>query len=1100
MDAQALESALRSALDEVEKAHAIIQSQKKDRDALRERLKWVSDRALFYGLASASEGVKLTEQDYGALLATRPGDSATWASLCASRGADPAGGITVEQFSGHRTDPHADLESLADLPVLRRAVRTVSEATPRPALPGLTDEKRAQLQRTVGGVLREIVKTEQDYVEALRGLVDDFYRPLLDSSYCVDGAVLDSENVHKIFGNVEDILLISEELLHVLHTRIAVEGQRKVSDIFLNMGFAFKLYSRYIIRYEEASVTLRDVSQSNERFCQWLIDTISFAEACNMDPSLARHYSVFSRSGSELQLNSSAATIGSSRGGSQLQLNSSIATNLSDAAFDEVPTPDYPRLPLALCLQKLSDQLMKPVQRVIRYQMLVEELHKNTARLGEPTVDLELCLARLRGVNDFNNEEIRVNESKDKLHKLQARLGGRLRLVGSQVGPGKLVKFQHHIREQELIKVHGKGDRRTAPCHLALLTDELIYSRPVESRKFELRLHARIPIEPASTRFEDIPDEDEEGKSGGSFTNRIAIISAKRTFIVFCPGPNGAADKEDWLEDLNRAQHRAREATGQEAEAYHRVAITQPVYEADGPECSLCNSRFGVLRRRHHCRLCGALVCDSCASSFADLRKLNRPHEQDQVWGSVERVCDDCTKWANIFYQDYLRFIPVGNAADTQGESRLWITPVVQKVQETRVNQRAERDRKRAEMVVRVATEEVLGTDATEQEEQDEEARQARVKAAWRYAMRHAVDQDFHHGSQNAGSTGGGGLGGLWSGWLWKRGGGTTVFGRQNWKRRWFVLTNEQLAYYESVEELVKMSRPGHADTAKGKLYLRDYTIGSLDRDLLRCVMSSQAGGREFHMAKCDPSSEGAIAAITTRDREDFLMLVSVLQGLLEVIAQQQRPPTVKMSRERELEKKELAMREAEFYAQQTQATHDNLQAIQQQIQQQHAAAGGSGSDAAGGHTGFRKRMASTGVAGGPPQGRSLPQLPPRGDAPAPADLVAARTAAASRAAAAAAAAAATLASAGSSSPVADCPPSLRPFTVVFGAQTAEHLGINFGLRLGGAAPDLAQYSCCIEYFVRMEDGTDGPGKMSGKVRRVTAASACHLHQPFLIV
>ena len=36
------------------------------------------------------------------------------------------------------------VETAADLPVLRRAVRTVSEATPRPALPGLTDEKRAQ--------------------------------------------------------------------------------------------------------------------------------------------------------------------------------------------------------------------------------------------------------------------------------------------------------------------------------------------------------------------------------------------------------------------------------------------------------------------------------------------------------------------------------------------------------------------------------------------------------------------------------------------------------------------------------------------------------------------------------------------------------------------------------------------------------------------------------------------------------------------------------------------------------------------------------------------------------------------------------------------
>ena len=68
-------------------------------------------------------------------------------------------------------------------------------------------------------------------------------------------------------------------------------------------------------------------------------------------------------------------------------------------------------------------------------------------------------------------------ESKDKLRRLQTRLGGRLRLVGSQ----KLVKFQHHIREGALTKVHGKG-RRCAPCHLALLTEELVYSRPKDTK------------------------------------------------------------------------------------------------------------------------------------------------------------------------------------------------------------------------------------------------------------------------------------------------------------------------------------------------------------------------------------------------------------------------------------------------------------------------------------------------------------------------------------------------------------------------------------------------------------------------------------------
>ena len=113
MDAQALEAALRSSLEEVERHQAIIDSLKADRLAMRDRLRWVSDRALFYGLAASSSGVRLTEHDYGALLVTRPSQQQSWESICAAADADPAQGLTVEQFAAHRSDPHADLEALA---------------------------------------------------------------------------------------------------------------------------------------------------------------------------------------------------------------------------------------------------------------------------------------------------------------------------------------------------------------------------------------------------------------------------------------------------------------------------------------------------------------------------------------------------------------------------------------------------------------------------------------------------------------------------------------------------------------------------------------------------------------------------------------------------------------------------------------------------------------------------------------------------------------------------------------------------------------------------------------------------------------------------
>ena len=49
-------------------------------------------------------------------------------------------------------------------------------------------------------------------------------------------------------------------------------------------------------------------------------------------------------------------------------------------------------------------------------------------------------------------------------------------------------------------------------------------------------------------------------------------------------------------------------------------------------ECRLCGKRFGTMRRRHHCRKCGQLVCHGCS--------LHRKH----VDGSdhPKRVCDIC--------------------------------------------------------------------------------------------------------------------------------------------------------------------------------------------------------------------------------------------------------------------------------------------------------------------------------------------------------------------------------------------------------------------------------------------------------------------------
>jgi hypothetical protein len=58
------------------------------------------------------------------------------------------------------------------------------------------------------------------------------------------------------------------------------------------------------------------------------------------------------------------------------------------------------------------------------------------------------------------------------------------------------------------------------------------------------------------------------------------------------------------------------------------IASSNPrwVRDDESDDCLLCGSTFGLMLRRHHCRLCGQLVCGSCSSH--------------QI--SSKRVCDTC--------------------------------------------------------------------------------------------------------------------------------------------------------------------------------------------------------------------------------------------------------------------------------------------------------------------------------------------------------------------------------------------------------------------------------------------------------------------------
>ncbi|CAD2222273.1 hypothetical protein AGDE_16722 [Angomonas deanei] len=49
-------------------------------------------------------------------------------------------------------------------------------------------------------------------------------------------------------------------------------------------------------------------------------------------------------------------------------------------------------------------------------------------------------------------------------------------------------------------------------------------------------------------------------------------------------------------------------------------------------ECNRCHQPFSMLRRRHHCRVCGYVFCATCSPFYVQLKKDGPP----------SRVCVSC--------------------------------------------------------------------------------------------------------------------------------------------------------------------------------------------------------------------------------------------------------------------------------------------------------------------------------------------------------------------------------------------------------------------------------------------------------------------------
>ncbi|KAH8071698.1 hypothetical protein JL721_4199 [Aureococcus anophagefferens] len=136
--------------------------------------------------------------------------------------------------------------------------------------------------------------------------------------------------------------------------------------------------------------------------------------------------------------------------------------------------------------------------------------------------------------------------------------------------------------------------------------------RPRRARRLrpEPRLRLRGPfVARAATRAE----------APAHFSRALTVRTGAKSFVAVA---EDARERDAWLASIAGA-------AGADMDAESDALAPVWVEDKNADACGLCDAKFTMFFRRHHCRKCGRLVCAGAATASP---------------GTEDRACDDCAK------------------------------------------------------------------------------------------------------------------------------------------------------------------------------------------------------------------------------------------------------------------------------------------------------------------------------------------------------------------------------------------------------------------------------------------------------------------------
>uniref|UniRef100_A0A3B4VKM9 FYVE, RhoGEF and PH domain containing 6 n=2 Tax=Seriola dumerili TaxID=41447 RepID=A0A3B4VKM9_SERDU len=269
----------------------------------------------------------------------------------------------------------------------------------------------------------------------------------------------------------------------------------------------------------------------------------------------------------------------------------------------------------------LKHYLLKPVQRIPQYQLLFTDYLKNLSEDSDDYKDTQAALALVKEVANHANDIMKQGDNFQKLIQVQCSLNGHHEIVQ----PGRIF-----LKEGFLMKLARKVMQ---PRKFFLFNDTLLYTTPVQSGQYKLNNMLCL----AGMRVSKPSQE--------AYQNELNIESVERSFIL---SASSATERDEWLEAISTAisDYTKRKISFISGKPLEEVELSDsgdgaplgskaPIWIPDPRTtmCMICTCEFSLTWRRHHCRACGKVVCQSCSSNKYRLEYLKN---------QLARVCDQC--------------------------------------------------------------------------------------------------------------------------------------------------------------------------------------------------------------------------------------------------------------------------------------------------------------------------------------------------------------------------------------------------------------------------------------------------------------------------